>query len=1124
MAKPLTRDHFPSISFSGLGWLKINGNDKKLFVQRVVVLVLIVVLLVLISSFESVLGSKSVTVSTNKEADWKRKFPSYNADLEPTYAQGSSDIISGDYPIINAYILAHSHCDPGWLETVDFYSKYNVSLILGNVIKYLSQDPTKRFVWSESVFLEMWWRNNATQAQRDAFVNLVNKKQIEIVNGGWVMNDEALPTYESMIDQMTQGHQFVKQNIGVTPVVVGWQIDPFGASRTFAYLLTQMGFKEWTYIIEKRFEFNWCPSKSDPTACIFTHVLDHHYSAPEICFDNGECTGFDFEGDPTVNPPITPQNIDERASLLVSYIKNVTNKSYRTNNFLIPFGNDFRFQKANLMWDNMDKLISYINSNFNRFQIHIRYSTLSEYFQSVTNNAPIESFPLKTYNNEFGYSDYFPYDTCWGSDHDQFGNCNGYWSGYFTSEPQFKAVIREGERFLRNCEFIYTICQAEMYKVEAYLNQNIAQTMQEAEEALQGLRNGLALALHHDAITGTEKRFVLKNYTDIIQNATEIVKNKTSTLFDYISVKSTATRNKLNATLGETHILNDMNQIYSMALFNSLAWTVQEYVSVLVKSKNAMVFIIDDETGNLLDVESQVVEDVNSNLHLHFRVALPPVGYVTVFIMQQPTKLSNVEKATSSYQNYNNTILMENNFVSVAFELSNGKLPYLLKSVTNKLTGVSTQLSQQIMQYTSFGDGAYIFRPLGEASALQFEDAYLDCKFSQGNVVQILSQRYTNNVTQTFILYNENEYAEQGLSFDVITSVQTPDNQEQILRFSMENTQTQLYTDSNGFEMIERPFQPVKFNDTSLYNRISGNYFPLVESAFVKGNNIQLTLFTKQAMGVSSLSNGSIEVMLNRNTLTDDDRGLAENLNVTQVITIPLRVLLANPYESNNFRPKIAKLFNHPALKIVSKSVSIATNVASITRHDIEQAIGGFTLQYHVNQRFVDALPSNVHLLSLQTRRNDSDQATSYFTVLRFHHIYEKDESSIFSVPVTLYPESIFSQYTLSQVAENTLSLNDMIKNRMNFTRVDLVPGKIRTFTLLLWKENQGDDWFSISSFLFGAAGMTVILMAVVVCISVVVSCRRKDYASMDEVNESTRLAQHFERDEYEENTINYSK
>jgi len=118
---------------------------------------------------------------------------------------------------VNAFILSHSHCDPGWLETVNYYSMWNVSKIIDNVVQYLQNDPNKRFIWSESVFLEMWW-NNRTEKQRQAFKSLVDKKQIEIVGGGWVMNDEACPTYSSIIDQMTQGHQFINQKLGVSPV------------------------------------------------------------------------------------------------------------------------------------------------------------------------------------------------------------------------------------------------------------------------------------------------------------------------------------------------------------------------------------------------------------------------------------------------------------------------------------------------------------------------------------------------------------------------------------------------------------------------------------------------------------------------------------------------------------------------------------------------------------------------------------------------------------------------------------------------------------------------------------------------------------------------------------------
>lgn len=45
------------------------------------------------------------------------------------------------------------------------------------------------------------------------------------------MNDEAAAHYESIINQMQQGHQFLIDNFGSKAIPkIGWQIDPFGAS------------------------------------------------------------------------------------------------------------------------------------------------------------------------------------------------------------------------------------------------------------------------------------------------------------------------------------------------------------------------------------------------------------------------------------------------------------------------------------------------------------------------------------------------------------------------------------------------------------------------------------------------------------------------------------------------------------------------------------------------------------------------------------------------------------------------------------------------------------------------------------------------------------------------------
>ena len=38
-------------------------------------------------------------------------------------------------------------------------------------------------------YLERWWRDT-TDEKRESFVNIVKNGQLEIVGGGWVMNDE----------------------------------------------------------------------------------------------------------------------------------------------------------------------------------------------------------------------------------------------------------------------------------------------------------------------------------------------------------------------------------------------------------------------------------------------------------------------------------------------------------------------------------------------------------------------------------------------------------------------------------------------------------------------------------------------------------------------------------------------------------------------------------------------------------------------------------------------------------------------------------------------------------------------------------------------------------------------
>lgn len=50
-------------------------------------------------------------------------------------------------------------------------------------------------------YLERWWRD-ASQKSKSDFISLVKSGQLEIVGGGWVMNDEANSHYFAIIEQV----------------------------------------------------------------------------------------------------------------------------------------------------------------------------------------------------------------------------------------------------------------------------------------------------------------------------------------------------------------------------------------------------------------------------------------------------------------------------------------------------------------------------------------------------------------------------------------------------------------------------------------------------------------------------------------------------------------------------------------------------------------------------------------------------------------------------------------------------------------------------------------------------------------------------------------------------------
>lgn len=238
---------------------------------------------------------------------------------------------------LQVFIIAHSHCDPGWLDTFDVYYQKQVHQILSSVTRSLQADSRRKFVWAEISFFSRWFESLDGQAKME-FRKLLQRGQWEFVGGGWVQNDEANPSIYSTINQNFVGHNYLLQKFGIQPRIA-WQIDPFGHSAITPSLFRRMGYEALVINrihfarkehlkIKQDMEFMWNGAPIGCSDCsIFTHVLHTHYSAPKT---------FDWEENYPKAPIIQEKNIESRANELVKVLRVkiltfLSSKLFKTN-------------------------------------------------------------------------------------------------------------------------------------------------------------------------------------------------------------------------------------------------------------------------------------------------------------------------------------------------------------------------------------------------------------------------------------------------------------------------------------------------------------------------------------------------------------------------------------------------------------------------------------------------------------------------------------------------------------------------------------------------------------------------------------------------------------------------
>uniref|UniRef100_A0A5S6QB32 Alpha-mannosidase n=1 Tax=Trichuris muris TaxID=70415 RepID=A0A5S6QB32_TRIMR len=835
-------------------------------------------------------------------------------------------------PTLKVFVVPHSHTDPGWVKTFDQYYASSVQGIFDSMVEFLSRTPKAKFIYAEMAFFGRWWEELNLQ-ERKHVQKLLQNGQLEIVTGAWVQTDEANSHYFSMIDQLVEGHQWLHNHLGFVPKN-HWSIDPFGLSATMAHLVHLSGIKNLAiqrvhYSVKKYLasikglEFFWRQlwnNNSEHDA--FTHLFPFYsYDIPHTCGPDPKiCCQFDFiryKGSTISCPwglpaqPIDESNILERAAVLLDqYRKHAV--LYRSNVLLVPLGDDFRYvneKEWTTQYDNYAKLFDFMNSR-KEWNVQAQFGTLEDYFSALHAETKKHEIDFPTLSGDF-----FSY-----ADRDQ-----DYWVGYFTSRPFYKKMERILAHHIRGAEIIFNSLLA---RLDGKSLSDVSYPASRLFADLVTARRNLALFQHHDGITGTSKTFVMQDYGHRLINSIENCKTVIAMSVFFLMNNAPPLPEDLNVVklnfadeiLGvdqpsEKVVINVASGLRTLVFYNSLPYGRSEVLCIHTDRSNVQLF---DERSRPVEMQiSPYVKRSSNGFILSISVyevcwlsTIDALGLVVYELKgvdaPHPQFLPSLQGR--SMGGFGGTQVadwpvedfqLQNSMYKVTFSHLSGMMERL-----SHVAGEELKLKIQFLAYESKnmeyrGSGAYLFLPSGPAVPIGQPNDLLLVNGSLHATVYVGYEKVLHKVR----IVKAYGSSEQAISIhntvDITNSVEDCEIVMRIVS-SVGNDDQEFFTDLNGLQMIKRKY----FKKLPL----QGNFYPMPSAAFIENHRFRLTLLSGQPGAVASLNPGSLEVMLDRRTHLDDQRGVGQSMTDNIAFTNRFSLLLETGGPQTNKQARLGYL------------------------------------------------------------------------------------------------------------------------------------------------------------------------------------------------------------------------
>ena len=982
---------------------------------------------------------------------------------------------------VNVHLVPHTHDDTGWQVTVDQYFFQAVYYVIDTVVTELQKDPNRKFMYVEVGFFARWW-DQQPAAKQEIARKLVQTKQLEFINGGWCMHDEASPYYVEMVDQTTRGHQWLKKHFGEAAIPRGtWQIDPFGHSNTEAWLLgAESGFESvfWgrtdyqDFAARKnksRLEWIWEGSQSlGQSAQIFAGEL---YGGGGGGY--GTWIGYDNpEAEVQDDPRRHDYNVDK---IVDQFVQDALSQAAHTqsNHQMWACGSDFQYQNAVHWYHNLDKIIHYVNQNGT---VNAFYSTPSLYVDQKKRSVG---------SWEKRYDDIFPLAD----------DAHNYWSGYFTSRPALKRQVRFASNFLNAARQLEVFGHVSAKEVDTPTTRPSPTVGSSWTDSLEGT---IGVATHHDGMSGTERQDVADDYALRISESHGEVEQGvaiafqrllgTDARFEHCNCNADGGDNCLNITVCSTTTGVDT---FSVAAWNPLGQekSGQQVVRIPVtgdqwevtaggKVVASQVTAIDQRTLDLPllyinhfgvtkeDLPKLIEAYSNKATHvLTFETDIPPMGYA-VYSAKAGSKTSAAKLRQAASKLARRRLSPASAPATVnngVYELTLDPATGMVTTLKNLKSDITTDFEISWGWYNSSvggctpdipkdacsdqKSGAYIFRPNTSTVFFPGPKQVPTLDVVQGPLVTEIYQTFSSWATHVIRLIKDKPYIEVEWTAGPIP-IDTPwlpadsvgktryDNwgKEVIVKYKTSmDTSGEFYTDANGREMVKRAYNArgPSYPPLVVHEPVAGNYYPVNSMIAVQDDKAkaQLTVITDVSQGGASLADGEIELMVHRRIQQDDSRGVQEPLNETMCGCNDRGAkpgsMGAHGHEGDG-GCVCAGLTMRGRHWIVYDSVEEANR---LRRDLIEKLNFPPTLAFagaDVNPGVAKAsliaapLPPNVKLMTLTNTYADFNDGA---VLVRLAHLYSIGEHPVLSQPATVNLSEVFASSGMRITSATAMSL-----------------------------------------------------------------------------------------------------